>query len=115
MKYQPWLGEVLEGLADDPLTKKIKERNNKPPILEGKDFNHKKINDSIKPQHYRKGEVDLYESWYKTYPFNEFRAGMQMIADRYMRRDKENRIQDLDKGIYTLERPKEYEVQHGND
>jgi len=107
--YHIFSDEMFEGLADDPLVKKIEERNNKPPILEGKDFNHKKINDSIKPQHYRKGEIDLYESWYRTYPFNEFRAIMSAIAERYMKRDKDNRIQDLNKAIYTLERLKEYE------
>lgn len=66
-------------------------------------------NNAIEPSHYRKGEIDLYESWFRTYPFNEFRAGMQMIAERYMKRDKNDRIEDLDKGIYTLERLKEYE------
>ena len=64
---------------------------------------------AIKPDHYRKGKIDLYESWYQTYPFNEFRAIMQAIAERYMKRDKEDRIQDLDKAIYTLQRLKEYE------
>lgn len=65
--------------------------------------------DTIKPEHYRKGEIDLYESWYRTYPFNEFRAIMSAIAERYIRRDKDNRVEDLDKAIYTLERLKEYE------
>ena len=67
------------------------------------------VSDPIKPAHYRKGEIDLYESWYRTYPFNEFRAIMSAIAERYMKRDKDNRIQDLDKAIYTLNRLKEYE------
>ena len=73
--------------------------------------------DNIKPEHYRKGEIDLFESWYRTRPFNEFRAIMESIAERYMKRDKENRIQDLDKAIYTLERLKEKEIEHtvGND
>ena len=65
--------------------------------------------DPIKPAHYRKGEIDLYESWYRTYPFNEFRAIMGAIAERYMKRDIDNRVQDLDKAIYTLSRLKEYE------
>ena len=64
---------------------------------------------AIKPDHYRKGKIDLYESWYQTYPFNEFRAGMQMIAERYIKRDKNDRLEDLDKAIYTLQRLKEYE------
>ena len=64
---------------------------------------------AIKPDHYRKGKIDLYESWYQTYPFNEFRAIMQAIAERYMKRDKEDRIQDLDKCMETIKRLKEYE------
>ena len=34
---------------------------------------------------------------------------MQAIAERYMKRDKEDRIQDLDKCMETLKRLKEYE------
>ena len=67
------------------------------------------MNDPIKPKHYRKGEIDLYESWYRTYPFNEFRAGMQMIAERYMKRDKNDRVEDISKAVETLRRLKEYE------
>ena len=63
----------------------------------------------IKPAHYRKGEIDLFESWYRTYPFNEFRAGMQMIAERYMKRDKHDRVEDVEKSIETLTRLKKYE------
>lgn len=65
--------------------------------------------DPIEPSHYRKGEIDLYESWYQTRPFNEFRAIMESIAERYMKRNKQNRLEDLDKCIYTLTRLKEYE------
>ena len=63
----------------------------------------------IQPTHYRKGEIDLYESWYLTRPFSEFRAIMEAIAERYMKRDKLNRLEDLDKAIYTLQRLREYE------
>ena len=93
---------------EDPLVTKIEERNNKPvKMISGENLLND--NDPIKPSHYRKGEIDLYESWYRTYPFNEFRAIMSAIAERYMKRDKDNRIQDLDKAIYTLSRLKEYE------
>ena len=93
---------------EDPLVKKIEERNNKPvKMISGENLLND--NDPIKPSHYRKGEIDLYESWYRTYPFNEFRAIMSAIAERYMKRDKDNRIQDLDKAIYSLTRLKEYE------
>src|SRR5699024_6355086 len=46
------------------------------------------------------------------FPHNEYRAGMQMIAMRYMFRDKVDRVEDLGKSIYTLERLKEKEIEH---
>lgn len=67
---------------------------------------------AIEPEHYRKGEIDLYEAWYLTRPFNEFRAVMESIAERYIKRDKANRLEDLEKGIYTLQRLMEYELRH---
>ena len=70
------------------------------------------MTDNIKPEHYRTGEIDLYEAWYRTYPFNEYRAIMQAVAERYMRRDKNDRVEDLGKAIYTLERLKEKEIEH---
>lgn len=66
----------------------------------------------IQPEHYNKGEIDLYESAYRTRPFNETRAILEFVAERYMKRDKINRLEDLDKAIYTLKRLREYEVQH---
>lgn len=67
------------------------------------------MSNPIKPNHYRKGGVDLIESWYLRYPFNEFRTGMIMLADRYFNRDKIDRLEDIDKGMYVMERLKEYE------
>ena len=70
------------------------------------------MTDNIKPEHYRKGEIDLYEAFSQIFPHNEYRAGMQMIAMRYMFRDKVDRVEDLNKAIYTLERLKEKETEH---
>lgn len=70
------------------------------------------MTDNIRPDHYRTGEIDLYEAWYQTYPFEQYRAIMQAIAERYMRRDKKDRVEDLGKAIYTLERLKEKEIEH---
>ena len=70
------------------------------------------MKDNIKPEHYRKGEIDLYEAFSQIFPHNEYRAGMQMIAMRYMFRDKIDRVEDLKKAIYTLERLKEKEIEH---
>ena len=70
------------------------------------------MTDNIKPEHYRKGEIDLYEAFSQIFPHNEYRAGMQMIAMRYMFRDKIDRVEDLNKSIYTLERLKEKEIEH---
>ena len=69
------------------------------------------MTDNIKPEHYRTGEIDLYEAWYRTYPFNEYRAIMQAVAERYMRRAKNDRVEDLGKAIYTLERLREKEIE----
>ena len=75
------------------------------------------MTDNIKPDHYRKGEIDLYEAFSQIFPHNEYRAGMQMIAMRYMFRDKVDRVEDISKAIYSLERLKEKEIEHagGND
>ena len=70
------------------------------------------MTDNIKPDHYRTGEIDLYEAFSQIFPHNEYRAGMQMIAMRYMFRDKIDRVEDLGKAIYTLERLKEKEIEH---
>lgn len=70
------------------------------------------MKDNIKPEHYRTGEIDLYEAWYQTYPFDQYRAIMQAIAERYMRRNKNDRVEDLGKAIYTLERLKEKEIEY---
>ena len=70
------------------------------------------MTDNIKPEHYRKGEIDLYEAFSQIFPHNEYRAGMQMIAMRYMFRDKIDRVEDIEKSIYTLERLREKEIEH---
>ena len=70
------------------------------------------MKDNIKPEHYRKGEIDLYEAFSQIFPHNEYRAGMQMIAMRYMFRDKIDRVEDLKKAMETLERLKEKEIEH---
>ena len=70
------------------------------------------MTDNIKPEHYRKGEIDLYEAFSQIFPHNEYRVGMQMIAMRYMFRDKIDRVEDISKAIYSLERLKEKEIEH---
>ncbi|WP_373780992.1 hypothetical protein [Jeotgalibaca porci] len=70
------------------------------------------MTDNIKPEHYRTGEIDLYEAFSQIFPHNEYRAGMQMIAMRYIFRDKNDRVEDIGKAIYTLERLKEKEIEH---
>lgn len=70
------------------------------------------MTDNIKPDHYLKGEIDLYEAFSQIFPHNEYRAGMQMIAMRYMFRDKIDRVEDISKAIYSLERLKEKEIEH---
>lgn len=64
----------------------------------------------IEPEHYNKGEIDLFEAAYRTRPFSEVRAIMEFTAERYFKRDKQNRIEDIDKGIYVMRRLREYEA-----
>lgn len=73
------------------------------------------MTDNIKPEHYRKGEIDLYEAFSQIFPHNEYRAGMQMIAMRYMFRDKNDRVEDICKAIETMERWKEKEIEYKAD
>ena len=73
------------------------------------------MTDNIKPEHYRKGEIDLYEAFSQIFPHNEYRSGMQMIAMRYMFRNKIDCVEDLGKAIYTLERLKEKEIEHAGE
>ena len=69
----------------------------------------KETDNAIEPKHYREGQIDLIESWYLRYPFNEFKTGMVMYADRYFNRSKNNRVEDMEKGLYVMQRLKEYE------
>lgn len=64
---------------------------------------------NIEPEHYRTGKIDLFEEWYLTYPFDQFRAIMQSHAEKYLRRNKVDRVEDLDKCMETIRRLKEYE------
>lgn len=58
------------------------------------------------------GNDNMYEWWYLTYPFEQYRAIMQAMVDNYIRMDEGNREENLDKAIYILERLKEKEVEH---
>ena len=70
------------------------------------------MKDNIKPEHYRTGEIDLFEEWYLTYPFEQYRAIMQSHAEKYLRRNKVNRVEDLDKCVETIRRLKEKEIEY---
>lgn len=56
-------------------------------------------------------EIDMYELWYQTYPFEQYKAIMQAIAEQNMRLDDDNRVENLEEAIYTLERLKEKEIE----
>ena len=67
-------------------------------------------NTPVTPSHYRQGSVDLFETWYLTYPFNEFRAIMKSHIAKYLHRYQDkNGIEDLDKASYCIKRLREYE------
>lgn len=67
-------------------------------------------NTPVTPSHYRQGKMDLFETWYLTYPFNEFRAIMKSHIAKYLHRYQDkNGIEDLDKASYCIKRLREYE------
>ena len=72
---------------------------------------YSEANNVTKPSHYQdKNGKDLYQKWYEEHDTQTFRAIMRAIAERYISRyEKKNGIEDLKKGIYTLERLREYE------
>lgn len=69
----------------------------------------------IQPGHYNQGDMDLFETWYLTYPFNEFRAIMKSHIAKYLHRYQDkNGIEDLDKASYCIKRLREYEEREAN-
>lgn len=72
-------------------------------------------NTPVTPSHYRQGKTDLFETWYLTYPFNEFRAIMKSHIAKYLHRYQDkNGIEDLDKASYCIKRLREYEEREAN-
>lgn len=72
-------------------------------------------NTPVTPSHYRQGSVDLFETWYLTYPFNEFRAIMKSHIAKYLHRYQDkNGTEDLDKASYCIKRLREYEEREAN-
>ena len=71
--------------------------------------------DPIQPNHYRQGKTDLFETWYLTYPFNEFRAIMKSHIAKYLHRYQDkNGIEDLDKASYCIKLLRKYEERESN-
>lgn len=73
-------------------------------------------NTPVTPSHYRQGKTDLFETWYLTYPFNEFRAIMKSHIAKYLHRYQDkNGTEDLDKASYCIQRLREYEERELNE
>lgn len=73
-------------------------------------------NTPVTPSHYRQGKTDLFETWYLTYPFNEFRAIMKSHIVKYLHRYQDkNGTEDLDKASYCIQRLREYEERGSNE
>lgn len=72
-------------------------------------------NTPVTPSHYRQGKTDLFETWYLTYPFNEFRAIMKSHIAKYLHRYQDkNGTEDLDKASYCIQRLRKYEERESN-
>ena len=103
-------------VVKDILTTKILERNHKP-VKMISDENLLNDNDPIKPAHYKTGDKDLFDELYdRLYHSKKMFTGrevfiivMKFVAERYTRRYPNKNAEDLSKGIYTLERLREYE------
>lgn len=68
--------------------------------------------DKNKPGHLSKAEIELYEVWYKEYPFDLYREFMKSVAEFYIKVGKGDPVEDLDKAIQILQLLKEKEVEH---
>lgn len=70
------------------------------------------MTDNIKHKHYRTEGIDIYEARYLIYPFEQYRAIMQAIAEHHIHMSSGNRVENLEEAIYILERLKEKEIEH---
>ena len=69
-----------------------------------------------RPKHYENNGKDLFDEWYERYYNDEkmytgkelFAEIMKSVAERYIRRYPNKNAEDIDKGVYTLIRLKEY-------
>lgn len=72
----------------------------------------------IQPDHYKNGDKDLFDELYERLYHSEkmftgrevFIIVMKFVGERYIRRYPNKNPEDLSKGIYTLQRLREYEV-----
>lgn len=81
-----------------------------PPITITKSTAKKKEKVANSPYCQNKNDKVLYQKWYKEYDKETFRAIMLAIAEQYISwYEHKNGIEDLQKGIYTLERLRDYE------
>ena len=123
-----WLKETIQKEMDkDPISFERKlsygfvigliDQLDEPPVMKSltkEEHNalHTYENGAItKPTHYLdKHGKDLYQKWYEEHDFETFRHIMRSIAERYTSRyENKNGFEDLDKGIYTLQRLRKYE------
>lgn len=72
-------------------------------------------NNTIKPNHYHTGEIDLIESWYRTYSWENFVSIMESHIDKYVKRHTmKNGVEDLNKASEFLKRLIAYEEERKN-
>ena len=91
--YQGELEKIVEQRNNDEYTEALMKYGRR----EGDNL------DVIKPKHYYRGLDDLIEGWYRTQPWNEWRTSMVNLAERYFRRDKNDPVEDIEKGNLCYE------------
>ena len=70
------------------------------------------MTENIKHNHCHTEGIDIYEARYLIYPFEQYRAIMQAIAEHHIHMSSDNRVENLEEAIYILERLKEKEIEH---
>lgn len=113
-KDEDWWDDLTEDGQHKEITGELKESFNdvkwtdKEPTKITKKLDLGTIN---KPKHYQnKDGKGLFQKWYEQHDLETYRHIMRAIAERYISRyENKNGLEDLEKGIYTLQRLKEVE------
>lgn len=120
LERKPLMQEIIDTVEYDEKIRKELDENHRmaqQTVADERDVEQQlnKTRDNIKPEHYRRGELDMMMGWYYTQPWNEWRTSMMNIAERYMRRIKDNPLEDLEKAKEVIDRVIEKELERSKE